>query len=63
MSRQVDITAKFLERHNLKYTAANLKAMVDTVLEYELKMLFVKAGLLKTIERNSSGTIFPHKGV
>ncbi len=52
------ITRRFMEDRNLKFTEANLKSMEGTVLEYDLKMLFVKAGLIKTIQRKSSGSIF-----
>ncbi len=54
MSRQEEITRKFFERYNLKFTKDNIKAMVDTVLEYELKMILVRAGVIKVIERSTS---------
>ncbi len=58
MSKYTDIVAKFLKDHNLKFTIENLKSMEGTYLEYELKMLLVKAGLLKTIQRKTIGNVF-----
>ncbi len=52
------ISRKFMERHNLKFTNENFKAIEDTALEYELKMLLVKAGLIKTIQRKKARNLF-----
>ncbi len=39
------ISREFMERHNLKPTIENLKAMRNTFLEHELKILWGKAGV------------------
>ncbi len=58
MSKYTDITRKFLENRNLKFTVDNVKAMEGTYLEYELKMLLINAGLIKTIQRKTIGNVF-----
>ncbi len=58
MSKYTDIVAEFLKNRNLKFTVENLKSMEGTYLEYELKMLLVKAGLIKTIQRKTIGNVF-----
>ncbi len=39
------ISRKFMERHNLKFTNDNFKAMRNTFLEYELMMMWDKGGV------------------
>ncbi len=39
------ISREFMERHNLKSTIENFKAMRNTFLEHELKTLWTEAGI------------------
>ena len=39
------VSREFMERHNLKFTIENFRAMRNAFLEHELKTLWDKAGV------------------